>query len=164
MRRLSQLITLASLFIANLALAASATVDVNLTPAGSFKGKTSEVQGFATMKGDEVSAQNIVVSLKNLKTGVELRDKHTLKHLEVDKFPTAVLVSAKGKGGKGAGKIRIRGIEKAIEGTYKISGNDLSADFKLNLPDFKIVGIKYMGVGVEDEVTLHVTIPVKKGP
>ncbi|RYZ68942.1 MAG: YceI family protein, partial [Proteobacteria bacterium] len=119
---------------------------------------------FATMKGDEVMAQNIVVNLKSLKTGVELRDKHTLKHLEVQKYPDAVLTMAKGKGGKGVGKIKIRGIEKPISGTYTVSGSELNAEFKLNLPDFKITGIKYMGVGVEDEVVLHVAVPVKKGP
>jgi polyisoprenoid-binding protein YceI len=164
MKSRSVAFALSSLFAAQLALGASAVVDVGLTPAGSFKAKTADVKGNATMKGNEVQAQNIVVNLKSLKTGVELRDKHTLKHLEVDKFPTAILVLAKGKDGKGTGKIRIRGVEKTIEGTYKISGNDLEAEFKLNLPDFKIVGIKYMGIGVEDQVTLHVVVPIKKGP
>ncbi len=141
--------------------AASATVDVTLSPAGSFKGKTADVKGFVTKKGDEVSAQNIVVNLKSLKTGIELRDKHTQKHLETEKFPEAVLLSAKGKGGKGAGKIRIRGVEKDITGTYKVNGNELEAEFKLNLADFKITNVKYMGAGVEDEVVLHVALPVK---
>ncbi|MBK9323587.1 MAG: YceI family protein [Bdellovibrionaceae bacterium] len=164
MRCPASLLLIASLFTANLALAASASVDINLTPAGSFKGKTADVKGFATLKGDEVSAQNIVVNLQSLKTGIELRDKHTLKHLDVAKFPQAVLLMGKGKGGKGVGKIRIRGIEKPIEGTYKINGNELNAEFKLSLKDFNITGIKYMGVGVEDQVSLQVAVPVKKGP
>jgi polyisoprenoid-binding protein YceI len=143
--------------------AASAVVDVNLSPAGSFKAKTAEVVGFAIQKAGEVTAQNIVVKLKGLKTGVDLRDKHTLKHLETEKFPEAVLLSAKGKDGKGTGKIRIRGIEKDISGTYKISGTELQADFKLKLPDFNINNIKYMGVGVDEEVVLHIAVPVKAG-
>lgn len=150
-----------SSLIGSLALAASATVDVTLSPAGSFKAETKDVKGFATQKGNEVSAQNIVVPLKGLKTGIELRDKHTLKYLEVNKYPEAVLISAKGKGGKGIGKIRIRGIEKDISGTYKIVGKELQANFKLNLPDFKITDINYMGVGVEDEVVLNVKVPLK---
>jgi polyisoprenoid-binding protein YceI len=81
--------------------------------------------------------------------------------LETTKFPEAVLVSAKGKGGKGTGKIKIRGVEKDISGTYKVQGKVLSADFKLNLSDFGMTDINYMGVGVEDTVTLHVTLPVK---
>ena len=126
---------LAALFLAmGLSQAASAqsvVVDVILNPMGDFKAKTSDVKGFATMKGDEVSAENIVVNLKSLKTGVELRDKHTQKYLETPKFPEAVLVSATGKGGKGKGKIKIRGVEKDIEGTYKVEGKLLKADFKL---------------------------------
>lgn len=143
------------------AMAASATVDVSLSPAGSFKGKTTDVKGFVTKKGDEVSAQNIIVNLKALKTGIELRDHHTQKHLETDKYPQAVLLSAKGKGGKGVGKVRIRGIEKDIAGTYKINGNELEAEFKLKLADFKITNVSYMGAGVDDEVVLHVALPVK---
>jgi polyisoprenoid-binding protein YceI len=145
-----------------LAGAPSAQVDIVLNPMGDFKAKTADVKGFATVKGDEVSAQNIVVNLKSLKTGVELRDKHTQKHLETDKFPEAVLVSAKGKGGTGVGKIKICGIEKDITGTYKISSDSLEADFPLMLSDFGIKDIKYMSVGVEDQVKLHVVIPIKK--
>jgi polyisoprenoid-binding protein YceI len=152
---------LSALLFSSLTWAASAAVDVTLSPAGSFKGKTSDVKGFVTKKGDEVAAQNIVVNLKSLKTGIELRDKHTQKHLETEKFPEAVLLSAKGKGGKGIGKIRIRGIEKDIAGTYKINGNELEAEFKLNLADFNITNVKYMGAGVENEVVLHVAVPVK---
>lgn len=143
------------------AMAQSATVDIILNPMGDFKAKTADVKGQAVVKGDEVSAENIVVNLKSLKTGVELRDKHTQKYLETSKFPEAVLVSAKGKGGKGTGKIKIRGVEKDIAGTYKVEGKVLKADFKLSLPDFNIKDINYMGVGVEDEITLHVAVPVK---
>lgn len=143
------------------AFAQSATVDVVLNPMGDFKAKTSDVKGFATVTGDEVSAKDIVVNLKSLKTGVELRDKHTQKHLDTTKFPEAVLISATGKGGKGTGKIKIRGKEQDITGTYKIVGKTLNAEFKLNLPDFDIKDINYMGVGVEDEITLHVSVPVK---
>lgn len=143
------------------AMAQSVVLDVVLNPMGDFKGKTSEIKGEAIVKGDEVLAENIVVNLKNLKTGVELRDKHTQKHLETSKFPEAVLISAKGKGGKGTGKIKIRGIEKDISGIYKVDGKVLKAKFKLKLSDFGIEDINYMGVGVEDEVTLNVTLPVK---
>ncbi|AFY02147.1 YceI family protein [Bdellovibrio bacteriovorus] len=147
--------------ISTAAMAQSVVLDVVLNPMGDFKGKTSDVKGQAVVSGDEVSAENIVVNLKTLKTGVELRDKHTQKHLETEKFPEAILLSAKGKGGKGTGKIKIRGIEKDISGVYKVEGKTLKAKFKLKLSDFGIEDINYMGVGVEDEVTLAVTVPVK---
>lgn len=144
------------------AMAQEAVVDVSLRPAGSFKGKTNEVKGFATMKGDKVEATNVSVNLKSLKTGISLRDDHTKKHLEADKYPEAVLVSATGQGGKGEGLIRIRGIEKKIAGTYKIEGSTLKADFPIKFSEFNIKNIKYMGVGVDDEGVIHIALPVKK--
>lgn len=152
---------LLTLGISSAAFAQSAVVDVVLNPMGDFKGKTSDVKGQAIVNGDEVSAENIVVNLKSLKTGVELRDKHTQKHLQTDKFPDAILVSAKGKGGKGTGKIKIKGIEKDIAGVYKVTGKTLMAKFKLKLTDFAIEDINYMGVGVEDDVVITIALPVK---
>lgn len=143
------------------AMAQSVVVDVVLNPMGDFKAKSSAVKGRAVVKGGEVLAENIVVDLKTLKTGVELRDRHTQKYLETDKFPEALLISAKGKGGKGTGKINIRGIEKDVSGVYKVEGGLLKAKFKLKLSDFGIEDISYMGVGVEDEVTLSVIVPIK---
>lgn len=152
---------LATLAFTKIALAQSASVEVILNPMGDFKGTTAVVKGFATQKGDEVVAENIIVNLKALKTGLALRDKHTQKYLETSKYPEAVLLSARGKGGKGVGKIKIRGIEKDISGTYKITGKKLQAKFKLNLSEFGIKDISYTGVGVEDEVTVTVVVPVK---
>jgi len=138
-----------------------ASVQVSLRPAGSFIGKSSSVQGFAQQKGDHVEAHNIIVNLQNLETGITLRNEHTKKHLDTEHFPTAVLVSAQGKNGKGTGIIKIKGIEKPITGSYEIHGKTLIATFKLNLSDFKIDHIKYMGVGVADEVQISVEVPVR---
>lgn len=142
-------------------VAQMAVVDVSLRPAGSFKVKTNDIKGFAQKKADHVEAHNIVVNLKNIQTGVSLRDEHTKKHLETDKFPEVVLVSAEGTGGKGEGLLRIKGIEHKIQGTYEVNGSDLVAHFNLKLSDYKIDGIKYMGIGVSDQVALEVTVPLK---
>src|SRR5689334_20340766 len=115
MRKLGFVVLLLS---AKLAVAETGlSADVKLTPAGSFTAKTKDVTGFATLKGDKVSAENIVAKVKDLKTGIALRDKHaTEKYLEVAKYPELVLISASGQGGKGKGKVRMRGVEKEIEG------------------------------------------------
>lgn len=159
---MKKIILLTVLTLSQFSLAQEASVDVKLSPAGSFVAKSTDVSGFAELKGDVVTAKNIVVTLKNIKTGIALRDDHTRKHLQVDKFPEAVLVSAHGQGGKGEGVIKIKGIQKKISGTYKISGKKLMADFPLKLSEFQISGIKYMGVGVKDEVIVHVTVPLGK--
>ena len=139
-------------------------VDVTLNPAGDFKMKTNEVKGFAVVNGDKVTAENIVVDLRNVKTGMALRDKHARdKYLDVKKYPEAVLIKGEGQGGKGKGTLKIRGVEKEVAGTYKVDGNELTATFKIKVSDFGIKGVKYMGVGVEDEAQIEVKVPVKKG-
>ena len=143
--------------------AGKAEVDVSLTPAGDFKAKTSDVIGEAKAQGDKIIAENIVVKLNNLKTGIALRDKHAReKYLEVAKYPTITLVKAEGKKGKGVGKIQYRGVERDIAGTYTVSGNRLKAQFPMKLSDFNIKGIKYMGVGVDDEIKVNIDVPLKK--
>lgn len=144
------------------ALTPEASVAVALTPAGDFVGKTSDVRGQATLVNGEYTAQNIIVGLKSIKTGVSLRDVHTQRHLQTDKFPEATLVSAKGKDGKGTGQIKIKGITKDIAGTFRVADNMLLAEFSLKLSDFEIKGIKYMGIGVENEVKIKVQLPIKK--
>lgn len=162
---LASKIFLGMVTFANFAMAeTSANVDVKLSPAGSFKLVTKEVKGKATKQGNSVSAENIVVVLKNVSSGISLRDEHTKnKYLEVSKFPDATLISAKGENGKGTGVIKIKGIEKPISGTYTIKGNELAAQFELKLSDFGIKGIKYMGVGVNDIVKVSVNVPLAQG-
>lgn len=140
---------------------AQVEVDVTLSPAGSFKAKTVQIKGHAVKRGSKVFAKNILVNLRSLKTGIELRDRHTLDYLNVKKFPVAVLVKASGEDGKGEGIIKIKGIQKPISGTYELEDNKLKAKFNLKLSDFDITGIRYMGVGVKDEVELTVVVPVK---
>jgi polyisoprenoid-binding protein YceI len=142
--------------------AQSVTVDIVMNPMGDFKAKTDKVTGNAVKKGASFEASNVVVDLKSLKTERDGRDTHMKeKYLQVDKFPTATLISAKGTGGKGTGKIRIRGIEKDISGTYKEVGKNIEAQFPLKLSDFGINDVGYKGVGVEDKVTVHIVLPVK---
>ena len=90
-----------------------------------------------------------------------LRDKHTQEHLQTDKFPEAILVKGEGENGKGTGTIRIHGIEKSVEGTYKVAGNTITATFPIKLSDFGIDKIKYMGVGVKDDAVINVTVPAQ---
>jgi polyisoprenoid-binding protein YceI len=136
---------------------------VNLSPAGNFQAKTNSVTGSAKVTGDSVTATNIKVPMNSLKTGIELRDKHMKeKYIETAKFPDAELIEATGKGGKGRGKLKFHGVEKEVTGTYKIVGKEMEAEFPIKLSEFGITGIKYMGVGVKDDVKVTITVPVTK--
>lgn len=137
--------------------------EVKLSPAGGFTATTPDVTGEVTKEEDGYKATNVKVNLKNIKTGIELRDKHTQKHLETEKFPEATLVTAIGKKEKGKAKIKFHGEEKEVEGTYKVLNDKfLQANFVIKLSDFAITGIRYMGVGVKDEVQVELIVPLKK--
>ena len=159
-------VVVSSLLISSGAFAQNggASVDVTLTPAGSFQAKTEKVTGTAYKTPDGgVAAENVTVQMQTLTTGIELRDKHTKKYLEADKFPMAKLIKATGKDGKGVATIEIKGIQKQYTGTYKVEGNILKASFKVHLPDVNITGVKYMGIGVAEDVTVNIAVPLGVG-
>jgi polyisoprenoid-binding protein YceI len=139
-------------------------VDFKVTMGKTFTAKTKSVKGKVVQQNGELIPQGIVVDLKTLTTDMGLRDDHMKnKYLEVGKYPEAVLTTGKGKDGKGTGKIKIRGVEKDISGVYKIlNDKEVEAKFDLNLPDYNITGIRYMGVGVKDKVNVRVVVPLEK--
>ena len=151
----------ATLFSISVFAQTGATVDVKLSPAGSFKAETTKVKGFAQKKGDTITAENVEVDIVSLKTGVDLRDQHLKKRLEVEKHPTAKLIKAEGKGGKGKATVEVKGVKKEVTGTYKIVGSNLEAKFPMSLASLDVKDVKYMGVGAKDEVIVTVTIPIK---
>lgn len=134
---------------------------VALSPAGDFVG-TMKSTGGATLSGGKVSAKNIVVDMKSLSTGLDLRDDHAKnKYMEVGKYPEAVLIEATGENGKGTGKLRFHGKENPVSGTYTVQGGKvLNAEFKIKLSDYGISDISYKGIGVEDEVKIEVQVPI----
>lgn len=149
------------LLFSSTSFASHLKVNVDLSPAGDFAAETSALKGSAKKIPGGFVAQNIVADFRTLETGVGLRDSHTKKHLKVKEFPQAVLLKAKGKNGSGLALIKIMGQKHKIRGTYKIKGSMLKCNFKLKLSQLGITGIKYMGVGVLDEVDVHVEVPIK---
>lgn len=135
-------------------------VSVKLSPVGSYVAKTNQVQGSAKVVGTKIQASDIKVQTKSLKTGIALRDKHTQERLMADKFPEIILVKGEGDGGKGTGIIKLKGIEKPIAGTYQVEGKMVKAQFKLSIKQFGIENVKYLGVGVKDEVEIKVQLPI----
>ncbi len=138
-------------------------IDVSLSPAGSFQVKTDKVKGKLKEKKGMYQADRLYVKVKDLKTGIELRDDHMKKRiLTKDPKSKKITVSkVKAKGGRGVGLIEIKGIKKKIKFTYKTSGKVMTASFKLNLDDFKIKDLKYMGVGAKNIVDVVANIPIK---
>jgi len=140
------------------------SVDVTLTPAGSFKAKTEKVSGYAYRTQTGMAADNVVVDLTSLETGIGLRDKHTKERLLVAKHPKAKLLKVSGQNGKGVAIIEIRGQQKKVMGTYQENGNILQAQFPMQLSELGINDVRYMGIGVKDTVTINVELPIKDEP
>jgi len=136
------------------------SVSVELSPAGSFEIK-GKVKGSVKKKGSGFEAKKLSFRVKRLKTGMDLRDKHTKEKLEYKKHSDVVVTNAKGSGGKGTGTITVRGVKKKFAFTFKEAGKYIKAKFKLSLKDFGFSGINYMGVGVKDKVTIEAMVPVK---
>src|SRR5262245_1631040 len=120
----------------SMAFAANVEIDVTLSPAGSYKAVTKNVSGTAYKTSDGgVAAENVMIDLRTITTGVGLRDKHTKEHLLVSKHPQAKLVKASGKEGKGTATIEVRGKKINVSGTYKIEGKNLKAEFPVNMSE-----------------------------
>ena len=137
-------------------------VDVSLSPAGSFQIKSAKVKGKMVKSGDgKIRSNGLKVSVRSLKTGIDMRDDHLKKRLMHKKFKKVEIVKAIGAKGRGVGIILVKGIKKKFKFSYKEMGNMIKAKFKLSLKDFKIKDLSYMGVGVEDKVTVIATVPLK---
>jgi polyisoprenoid-binding protein YceI len=141
------------------------TVHVRLSPAGSFEATTEQLEGEVLTQEGKVRARELKVPLDTLKTGIALRDEHMKeKYLETKKYPYAVLRLGRGQEGRGSAKLVIRNIEKEISGEYKLSEGYIEASFRISLAEFGIKGVRYMGVGVRDEVTISVKAPTREVP
>ncbi len=161
-KNISRLLTLAAITWTIAAHADSmVTIGVELNPMGSFEATSGALAGSAKKKGDQFIAQNIVLDLTTLDSGIELRDKHMKEeYFETKRFPKAVLIKAIGKKGKFAGILMLRNIKAKITGTYKVDGDTIEAEFTTPMTAFKIKKAAYMGVGVENMIKVKVKIPV----
>ncbi len=136
---------------------------VTLNPMGSFKMTNLPVKGSVKKTAKGLEAQNLVVDFRDLKTGLSLRDRHAKeKYIEVQKYPEATLSAAFGNGGKGKGKLKFRGFELDIQGTYVVEGNEVIAQFPVEISKLGITGVQYKGIGVVDTVQITAIAEIQK--
>ncbi len=147
-----------------------------LTVGGSFEAKSSAITGTwrAPAVPSEAGAGQLTVDLATLDTGIQLRNEHLRdNYLEVGRgltFARAVLSQVRVTGldpqafvGRGTftGMLQLHGQTKAVAGRVEIRRNgaalDVRAEFPVVLPEFGIPKPRYLGVGVRDQVTVHVT-------
>ncbi len=139
----------------------SLSLNVKLTPAGSFVAKSNKLKGDVVKDGTSFKAEKLTVLISTFKTGMALRDEHFCKHLKCEANPKATLSDFVGTNGVGKGILEVAGVKKPIEVTYVDKGNQLVAQLNFKASEFGLPPAKYLGVGVNDEVTGEVTITFK---
>lgn len=126
-------------------------------------------------KGDTVT---VVVPLKDIDTGIALRNKHMRdKYLEVEKFPEATLAvpldaitfAADGKTSEGSAKgtFSVHGKSKEVSFKYKMTNTGgtcaIEGEAAVNFKDFDVNVPSYMGITVKPDITVFSKFGAKKG-
>lgn len=137
------------------------TLFVNLSPAGSFQAVSQKPKGNIIKKGDAFTADKITVSIESFKTGIELRDEHTWKHMNYTKHPKATLSDVKGAGGRATAQLEVNGVKKPVNIAYAVAGEDIKAKFSVKASDFGMAKAEYLGVGVDDKIDVEAIMPYK---
>jgi polyisoprenoid-binding protein YceI len=143
-------------------------------PAGfKLEGKTRSID----LK-DDGKALTVVVSLKDLETGISLRDSHMReKYLEVEKFPDATLVvpvdqvkwpeDGKSSEGSAKGTFSVHGVSKEVTFKYKVvaSGDTyaIEGEAPVNFKDHGVSVPSYMGITVKPDIVVFSKFNAKKG-
>ena len=134
-------------------------VNVELFPVGSFTMTAPQVEGRGRKQANAFSAAELKVAVASLDTGIQLRTTHLKQHLKADSFPYITAKNILARNQHGSADLTIRDVTQKVTFTYVDLGNgSAQATFKLNLPSFNLTGIKYLGVGVQDEVEVSATV------
>jgi len=127
---------------------------------------------------DDGTNLTVTVSMKDLETGIGLRDRHMReKYIQVDKFPDATLVvpdaslkapaDGKSASGEGKGKFTVHGVTRDCTFKYDISCAGGTCKVKGTAPvNFNEHGIKvpsYMGITVKPDIEIRAEFQLKKG-
>lgn len=170
-------LTLAGLALVSVASAAFVGIGDNEVkfqakgPAGMTISGTSGELSAAEVEGK----LTIKVPLTNLKTGIELRDKHLQGYLGTAEFPNATLVVARSAlslpendktvEAKATGNFTLHGVTKPVEFRYKAkrTGSDYHVQGRagININDFGIETPCYLGVCVDPNVKIAVKFKLR---
>ncbi len=137
-----------------------------------------KIEGNTTKVTVADDGKNVVVGtlLKDLDTGIGLRNRHMAEDIEAEKYPEVTLSIAsdalkgledgKSVEGDGKGTLTLHGKSKEVafkhKTTCKASSCDVDATANLNLKDFDIKVRSYMGVTVKPDVTIRAKFSLSK--
>ena len=149
---------------------AEVTINCPLTIGGSFDAKTSALSGSVTPDGSGAIKGTFDVDLMKIETGISLRDRHLRNnYLEVQKgadFAVARMENIKIQKLSGktnfTGTLMLHGQKRDIAGTADLQsdgkGYRVDATFPVQISAFQIPEPTYLGVGVSDQISVHVVL------
>jgi polyisoprenoid-binding protein YceI len=149
---------------------AEVTVNCPLTIGGSFDAKTSALNGSVTPDGAGAVKGSFVVDLMKLETGISLRDRHLRNnYLEVQKGPDFAVakmedIKIQKLSGKTtfSAKLTVHGQQHDVTGAADVQqdgkGYRVDATFPIQISKFQIPEPTYLGVGVSDQINVHVVL------
>src|SRR5262249_9061702 len=149
---------------------AQVTVNCPLTIGGSFDAKTTALTGSVTPEGSGAVKASFAVDLMKIETGISLRDRHLRNnYLEVQKgaeFATAKFENMKIQKLSGkttfSGTLTLHGHQREVAGTADLQQDGkaykVDATFPIKISAFQIPEPTYLGVGVNDEISIHVVL------
>lgn len=151
---------------------AGLVVTCPLTIGGSFEARTTALAGEVGLVLDAGGSVRgtLTVDLRTLKTGISLRDTHLREHyLEVDRGPefavatlNEIRIDHLTGPSRFSGKLTVHGVEREVSGTANLRrdsrGFRVDARFPLRVSDFQISRPSYLGVGVTDDIQVHVNL------
>lgn len=106
---------------------------------------------------DDALTGKIEFNLESLNTGIDLRDQHLKEtYLKVKDFPNAVLTIDKTNGEEFEGKLSLHGKTNAIKGEFERDGEEIEANFQIQLKDFGIETPSFQGITVANSVNINV--------
>lgn len=155
---------------------AEVTIVCPLTIGGSFEAKTTALSGDVVPSGQGAIKGALSVELMKLETGISLRDRHLRNnYLEVQKGPDYSVARMENLRverlpGKTTfrGTLKLHGQQREISGVADVQGDDkgyrVEASFPLKISDFQIPEPTYLGVGVQNEITVKVTLATSPAP
>lgn len=159
---MKKILCLSLLLLSSMAFAENKVIlNVGLAPAGSFQATSLKLKGDLRKNGESFSADKIIVSIESFKTGIDLRDEHFWKHLQSSTHPKANISNLKAQGGKATADLEVNGIKKPVNINYKVVGQEVHAEFMVKASNFSLPKVEYLGVGVNDEVKVNVTLEYK---
>lgn len=163
MRKLTLLVILILTF--SLTAFAKGTIEIKVPlTASSFMIESDKLKGKIKKKGDSYTASKLYVKVKDLSSGMDLRDEHMKNEdrLDMKKFPKITVTKVSAKGGKGTAFIQIKKTKKKINFKYSVSGSEFTAKFPLKVKDFDLKKLKYLGIGVKDTIYVTANVPIAK--